>query len=137
MPRIFVSSQSVDQSPAKDLVGELRTAGVSIDHSPRNPADGEDSRWFSWYASGLDLAIDSSDLAVLVIDRGWACSSWMAEEARIAFKKLGTDDVLFWNPEGIEVSALGMKPYLVSALPKDLNAAVGEIRTRLSSRARE
>jgi hypothetical protein len=136
MPRIFVSSQSVDQSPAKDLIEQLRVLGMTIDHSPRNPADGEDMRWSSWYASGLDRALDSSSLAVLVIDHGWASSSWMAEEARTAFNRLGADAVLLWNPAQIEVSACGMKPYLTSRLPEDLRAAVDEIATRLSSRPR-
>jgi hypothetical protein len=131
MQRIFVSSQSVDQSPAKKLIEELRTAGMFIEHSPRNPADGEDTRWPSWYDSGLEQVIESSELAVLVIDRGWACSCWMGEEARIAFKKLGPNRVLFWNPEQIEVSARGMQPYLVLRLPDDLSVAVGDIRTRL------
>jgi hypothetical protein len=72
---IFVSSQSVDAPQAASLIEGLRRARVSIEHSPRNPMDGDDPRWRDWYELGLPAAVERCELFVAVIDRGWDCSS--------------------------------------------------------------
>ena len=81
---ILVSSQSVDAAQAASLIAGLRRAHVDANHSPRNPMDGDDPRWRDWYDAGLPAAVGRSDLFVIVIDRGWNSSSWMASEADTA-----------------------------------------------------
>ena len=79
--RIFVSSQVVDRWPARDLIAALRQAGVEVEHSPRNPLDGEDPRWKDWYSSTLGAVIDRCDAFVIIVEPGWDSSTWMAIEA--------------------------------------------------------
>ena len=119
---VFVSSQSVDAAQASSLIDGLLRAHVEIEHSPRNPLDGDDPRWENWYEVGLPAALARCILFVAVIDRGWDSSSWMAHEAEVATKR-GLP-VLYWNPEGLSVAARGMLPYLREEVPPALNDAI-------------
>ena len=119
--RIFVSSQSVDSPDSKAFIQELIAAGHAVEHSPSNPMDGKDPRWSTWYAEGLEQAIASAELFVVVVDGGWDSSTWMAEEARTA--TVAGLPMYFWNPGEITVSAAGMVGYLQRALPRDVTAA--------------
>ena len=101
-----VRRRSTDSS----LIDGLLRAHVEIEHSPRNPLDGDDPRWENWYEVGLPAALARCILFVAVIDRGWDSSSWMAHEAEVATKR--SLPVLYWNPEGLSVAAPGMLPYL-------------------------
>jgi hypothetical protein len=131
MVRVFLSSQAVDRDPARALADALQAAGVSVEHSPGNPIDGLDDRWSDWYGVGLPTAIRESQVAVLVLDTVWDSSSWMAEEARLAFAHLGADRVFFWNPGNVTVRASGMSPYLRTRLPDDISSAVTKLRSLL------
>jgi hypothetical protein len=125
--RVFASSQSVDHTPASDLILRLREMGAAVSHSPSNPLDRDDPRWNDWYAVGLPAAIEQCDTVVIVVDRGWDSSTWMAQEAQVAVQATGLGAkrrLYFWNPGGIVVQAAGMLPYLQSELPRSLDAAV-------------
>ena len=124
---IFISSQDVDNDPAKSLIERLRQEGFSVEHSPRNPLERNDSRWKNWYEEGLRSTLDKSEVFVSVIDGGWDSSSWMAEEAHQAMDAPGARPVpyaFFWNPLSIEIRAEGTFTYLRKELPKDLNEFV-------------
>ena len=125
---IFVSSQSVDSAHVASLIDGLRQAHVTIEHSPRNPIDADDPRWRGWYEVGLPAAVERSDVFVAVIDRGWDSSTWMACEAEMATKK-GLP-VLYWNPDGVKVTAQGMVPYLREELPPAIDEAVEQLLRR-------
>lgn len=119
---VFVSSQRVDASFVQALIQHLRYAGFAVDHSPRNPLDGEDSRWNEWYETGLPTAVSAADCFVIVIDYGWDSATWMGIEADLA--RLSNLPMYFWNPQGIEGIARGMLSYLKTELPADLTLAV-------------
>jgi hypothetical protein len=125
---IFISSESVDGPPASLLIAALRRAGVAVEHSPRNPSDGPDPRWSDWYSRGLPEALERCDAFVAVINRAWDSSTWMGCEADEGRKRLSS--TFFWNPEGVTVTAAGMKPYLTVQLPATLEAAVGTLLQR-------
>jgi hypothetical protein len=129
MAGVFLSSQAIDRCPARTLIDALRTSGVRVECSPRNPLDGEDSRWTDWYSTGLPNAIRGVDVVVLVLDEGWDSATWMAEEARLAFAFLGAEAVLFWNPNLVSVRAAGMLPYLKTRLPDEISDAVARLRS--------
>ena len=122
---IFVSSQSVDGARAASLIERLRLAKVTIEHSPRNPIDGDDPRWRGWYEVGLPAAVERCKLFVAVIDPGWESSTWMACEAEVATKK--GRPLCYWNPDGVKVAAGGMVPYLREELPPSINEAVEQL----------
>jgi hypothetical protein len=123
---IFVSSQSVDQNPARLLIDALATASLRVDHSPSNPLDRDDDRWPDWYEKGLRAALRGCRLFVIVVDAGWDSSSWMAQEAQSA--RESRMDSFFWNPTRVSVRAKGMTPYLKVELPVDLEEAVRSLR---------
>jgi hypothetical protein len=130
---MFVSTQAISRSPAHDLVEALRAAGVQVAHSPRNPADGPDDAWTTWYALGLREALRGAGIAVLVVDEAWSSSTWMAQESDAAFSELGPDRVAFWNPTRTAVTALGMLRYLKARLPDGLTDAVALLSRRAAS----
>jgi hypothetical protein len=125
--RVFVSSQAVTHPPAADLIQALRSAGASVEHSPINPSHGSDPRWSTWYADLAD-AIVRSDAFVAVIDGVWDSSTWMASEADAAKRCVARR--AFWNPNGVRVTAVGMRAYLENELPQPLAEAVVEIVRR-------
>jgi TIR domain len=125
--RVFVSCQAVDRKPAGDLIRELRMAGIEVEHSPRNPLDGNDPRWEGWYQAGLAAAIGGCDVFVIVVDDGWDSSTWMAIEAdaALAVPQGGSPlRLFFWNPEATTVKAAGMVRYLKHELPRGLDRAI-------------
>jgi hypothetical protein len=129
--RIFVSSENVDRPPANALIARLRQEGWYVDHSPRNPAEGQDSRWPNWYREGLPAALDQTDIFIIALNHVWDSSSWMAEEAFCAMaqpNRQPVPHVFYWNPSGVEVTVQGVKPYLRERLPNALEAVVDRLR---------
>lgn len=122
--KVFVSCQSVDSVSVQSLIRRLIAIGLAVDHSPRNPLDGEDSRWSDWYKHSLPAAIAAANCFLIVVDGGWDSSSWMGEEARMA-EESGLP-MYFWNPDRIQVK--GMLHYLKLQLPDDLADAVRHLR---------
>jgi hypothetical protein len=131
--RIFVSSQAVDGPPAVHLIEALRAGGLEVVHSPRNPADGSDGAWPTWYARGLREAVAGADVAVLVVDQVWESSTWMGEESQVALAELGPDRVAFWNPARVAVTSPAMRAYLKARLPDTLTDSVALLSKRASS----
>jgi hypothetical protein len=127
MSGVFISSQAIDRNPARTLIEVLRSLGLPLEVSPRNPLDGPDARWVDWYSTGLASALRAVDVAVLVLGEGWDSASWMAEEARVAFALLNPECVLFWNPNDVQVRAAGMLPYLKTRLPDTIPDAVAHL----------
>ena len=126
--RVFVSCQAVDGDSCSRLIRALRSAGVDVDHSPKNPADGHDPRWTGWYAQGLAAAIAGRDVSVIVLDVGWDSSTWMMIEAEALFGAASASPerrVFFWNPDGIIIRA-GLR-YLKDELPQDVDDAMRAI----------
>ena len=97
--------------------------GMTVEHSPGNPLDGDDARWADWYAKGLSETLDRCDTFVAVIDEVWDSSTWMGQEADTGMTKR-LPSMLFWNPDGVTVVAAGMKRYLGEGLPVALDDAV-------------
>ena len=99
-----------------------------MNHSPRNPLDGDDRRWADWYQRGLQEAIKESQSFVIIVDRGWDSSTWMGIEADEGLRKArasgGNYVMAYWNPNNIEVKAKGMLGYLKDRLPNKVNEAV-------------
>lgn len=126
--RVFMSSQDVDGDPCSALISTLRSEGWVVDHSPRNPIRGHDPRWSSWYASGLAAALTGADVFIVVLDYVWDSSSWMAEEAHFAIERGMVKTAFYWNPQCIVVRAMGMRRYLRSELPRDMDALVQVLR---------
>lgn len=130
MTNVFVSSQRIDSSNAQALIDELREAGFGVDHSPRNPLDGEDVRWSGWYDHGLQQAIDRADAFVIVVDPAWDSSTWMGEESQAA--TLAGLPMSYWNPEGIAFSDGAMRSYLKQRLPGEPADAALTLRELLA-----
>ena len=128
--RVFVSSQVVDRWPARALIAALRQAGVEVEHSPRNPLDGEDPRWKNWYSETLGAVVDGCDAFVIVLEPGWDSSAWMAIEAETGLTpgRKTERKAFVWNPDGVTVKAAGMTGYLRAELPRELEAAVARLR---------
>lgn len=126
--RVFVSSQDVDGDPCSALINTLRSEDWVVDHSPRNPIRGDDPRWYSWYDSGLTAALGRADIFIIVVDHVWDSSTWMAEEAHFAIERGMVKTAFYWNPESIVVRAMGMRRYLRSELPTDMDALVQALR---------
>ena len=122
---IFLSTQSIDDQHATQLLTALRAAGHRVDHSPRNPIDGDDDRWPTWYSRGLAETLKASDCFIIIVDRGWDSSSWMATEADDA-KKLELP-LRFWNPQNLDVTAPGMIGYLREQMPDDIDSLIARI----------
>jgi len=125
---LFVSCQCIDAEPAQIFIEQLRLNGFTVEHSPRNPADGVDERWNDWYERSLAETISRSLAFIIILDRGWDCSTWMAIEADEA--NGGPDrrppmPMFFYNPMAIKVSkqAIGMHRYLKEELPTDAKTA--------------
>lgn len=133
MARVFVSSRAVGGPPAVHLIEALRAAGLEVGYSPRNPADGSDQAWPTWYARGLREAVGRADVAVLVVDPVWESSTWMGEESQVALAELGPDRVAFWNPARVAVTSPAMRAYLKARLPDSLTDSVALLSKRASS----
>jgi lipoate-protein ligase A len=126
--RVFISSQAVDSKNVQDIIHAIRSTGIEVEHSPRNPIHGEYPRWTDWYSSGLATTIIGCDLLVIIIDLGWDSSTWMGIEAE-AWRARWAGQLphaFYWNPQSISVG-IGMTHYLKEELPKELNAAVKRI----------
>ena len=121
------------------LISELKQNGFRTSHSPRNPLDGDDSRWHDWYEKGLDEAIKESQSFVIVVDRGWDSSTWMAIEADQALRKAKASGgyylMVYWNPNNIEVKAKGMLGYLKDRLPNEVDKAIEALTRRMQATA--
>jgi len=133
MKSIFISCQSIDSPEPQMLISELRKKGFKVDHSPRNPSVGHDSRWADSYRTGIKRAIEQSQSFVIVLDSGWDSSTWMAVEADEASKKaeeLGDDYLMAYrNPTNIDVKAKGRLGYLRRRLPNDVDKAIEALTT--------
>lgn len=127
MNNIFLSSQRVDSKYTSKLVRKLREEGFHVTHSPQNPLDGDDRRWRDWYERGLDEALESTNIFIIVIDYGWDSSTWMAQEADSALKRFESGQIremCYLNPENIDIHAAGMLRYLKQQLPDDFDTLV-------------
>ncbi len=136
MKSIFVSCQCIDSVEPQMFISELRVKKYRVDHSPRNPQDGNDSRWADWYEIGLSEAIKESQAFVIVVDQGWDSSTWMGIEADEALKSMqalgGRYLMAYWNPNNIEVRAQGMMEYLKNRLPNEIDKAIEALTRRCS-----
>lgn len=126
--KIFVSSQRIDEPHTTALISKLRGAGFQVVHSPKNPLDGDDERWTQdWYNKGLLETLDATDVFISSIDRGWDSATWMAIEADEAMKRTTNahiQQMYYYNPLKISVTAAGMLRYLKEQLPDDLESTV-------------
>jgi hypothetical protein len=129
---VFVSSQAVDRWPAQALIRALRNAGCDVEHSPSNPADGNDARWATWYASGLAATLERCRIFVVIVDRGWDSSTWMGEESEKAIARGVPLRRFFWNPDRVHVVAQAMTRYLAEELPAGIDDAVQVIQHEAS-----
>ncbi|MEL7358538.1 MAG: hypothetical protein AAFN40_18515 [Cyanobacteria bacterium J06560_6] len=127
--RIFLSTQSIDSSPAADLFSALRATDCIVEHSPRNPSDGYDERWPDWYEKGLTQTLKSVDRFIIVVDKGWDSSTWMGIEAEAAIAQ--DLSLEFWNPQDCEI-APGMITYLRRRLPNELTYLVTTLQDKES-----
>jgi hypothetical protein len=118
---IFVSAEDVDHPLARGMIDRLAANGWDLDHSPRNPASGDDARWTTWYSKGCAEALARADVFVGIATPGWSASTWMAHEAEAALDS-GLLRLL-WNPEGVAIPA-GLRPYAEHPLSPKLAEAV-------------
>lgn len=128
--RVFVSSENIDRPPVPKLLKRLLREGWLVLHSPRNPAEGADPRWSDWYKRGCQAAVEQADVFIAVVTRTWE-STWMAHESEVALQCSEERHVprcYYWNPDGVEVHAAGLLPYLRARLPDDLEAAMAVLR---------
>lgn len=120
----FVSSTTVLRPPASELIAALRAAGHQVDHSPRGP---DDPRWPDWYQSGSQLAIAACETFIIVLDRAWDSSTWMAHEADLGTARVA-GRLARWctvfDPDGLRLAARAVPHYEGLELPADLNQAV-------------
>jgi len=93
--QIAMAERSVFLRMGKLRIKEQYLMGASF-HSPKNPLDGEDSRWNKWYASGLSTLLARCDRFVVVLDQGWDSSTWIGQEASLAFEQ--NLETFYWNP---------------------------------------
>ncbi len=126
---VFVSTQRIDSPNARSLLRRIAAAGLAVDHSPRNPLDGDDPRWRNWYKTGLPAAIAAADCFLIVIDGGWDSSTWMGEEAHVA--EMSALPMYFWNPDRLHVK--GMLRYLKRQLPDNSADAVRQLLARVET----
>lgn len=127
MKNIFISCQSIDSSEPQMLIAKLMEKGFRINHSPRNPADAYDGRWIDWYDKGIKQAIHESEIFVIIIDYGWDSSTWMGIEAEEALDKAKTSDkyqMLYWNPNNIEINSISMLRYLIRRVPDEVDKII-------------
>lgn len=119
--KVFVSSENIDSQFVKSLIKELRYHNFEVSHSPR---DNNDTHWGNWYERGLEEELKQTQIFIAVITKSWQWSTWMSHEINEACKLLKEEkieNVYFWNPENIEVEAVGMIGYLKNELPIDLD----------------
>ena len=138
MTNIFVSCQSIDSEYTSILVRKLREEGFHVNHSPQNPLDGYDPRWRDWYERGLDEALDSTNIFIIVIDYGWDASTWMAQEADSALKRFERGQIremYYLNPDNTNIHAGGMLRYLKQQLPDDFDTLVEVLKGSIGTSA--
>jgi len=126
--RVFLSTQAIDDENSQAMLRAIRAANLGVEHSPRNPVHGDDSRWSDWYSCGLPNPVAGCGVFVVVVDKGWDSSTWMGIEGEAWRTRWGGEmqRSFFWNPESISVSK-AMARYLREELPTELSAAVGKI----------
>ena len=130
----FVSSCAIDQRPATELVRAIRERGIVVDHSPVSPTRGGDERWKNWYESGCPETVAKCDAFVIVIDRAWDSSTWMAHESWCAMqdpRRSKTPMCFYWDPSDIGAKATGMMQYLKERLPSDPVLAAKLLESRM------
>jgi hypothetical protein len=132
--RCFVSSCAIDQHPARELVRAIREVAIVVEHSPVPPDSGGDSRWKNWYQSGCSETIAKCDALVIVVDRAWDSSTWMAHESWCAMqdpKRPKTPMCFYWDPGDVRPKAPGMIQYLKERLPSDPVLAARLLESRM------
>ena len=120
--RFFVSSTTVDQPPAAELIAALRAAGHQVDHSPRGA---DDPRWPDWLDSGARRAIEPCETFVIVQD--WNESPWTAHEAQLGDEPVSGGPPRWctvFDPYCLRAYASDIPHYRGLELPFDLNQAV-------------
>lgn len=133
MARIFVLSCRIDEHHAAALIERLRGKSFAVLHSPRNPSDGEDSRWHDWYKRGCRAELEMANIFVTVISRDWDCSTWMAHECDEASRLAEAGKMrglYYWNPERFKAEARGMVKYLKEPLPDDLEELISALKEK-------
>ena len=109
--RLLVSSCSIGTGGAADhLLALLRQAGHEARHSPT------DGTFGTWYEHGLHECIDTSQVAIIVVDSVWDSSTWMGIEADAIHRSAQEGrllKVLVFIDPGVRVHAKGMVPYIV------------------------
>lgn len=129
MAGVFVSSCDVTGTLTQGLIGALRDLGAAVSHSPLPDPD-EDSRWQSWYDTGLERALAEVCSVVIVVTPVWDSSTWMATEAQAAMDLYNNNQLQtfgFFNPQGRTVTAQGMVPYLTHKFSDNARSAAKEI----------
>jgi hypothetical protein len=127
--KIFVSSLQLYLPYAATLIEKLKAASFHVAHSP--DPDMQDVRWGDWYVRGCAVEFDDTDIFIIVITFAWDSSTWMAHESDEALKRFRAGRIrrmFFYNPEGIEVTAAGMLPYLIKRLPDSPDEVVALLR---------
>lgn len=135
MKRVFVSSCRIDAPNAATLIGRLRAEDFFIMHSPRNPSDGRDERWRTWYDKGCRDEMEKAEIFITVISYAWDCSTWMASEGYEALKLMAAGNLrkmYYYNPEHIEVKAKGMIPFMKERLPDNLDEVIRVLKEEAS-----
>lgn len=114
------------------MIDHLRGLGHEVAHSPDSSGSSAvDPRWHGWYprpgrppgsdnTCGLGAALDVADACVIVIDKAWDSSTWMAIEADEALARLGVARLFHWDPDQFRPRAKGMLRYLNRPLPEDV-----------------
>jgi len=104
-----------------------------VEHSPIDSPEFYDPRWPSWYAEGLQSTLRRCQLFVIVLEKYWDSSTWMAEEANFAMTMPQVVQPLpsfFWNPTKTPMTAHGMRGYLKTELPVGIYDAVKVLLNR-------
>ena len=130
MKNVFVSSERIDEPCCQALIQALQNAGFVVSHSPRNPLDGGDPRWKDWYVKNLDIELNKAQVVIMVITKGWDCSTWMATEAQRAkelYEKKKIEKYFYWNPYRIETNAAGMQAFHLEELPAELDQLITKL----------
>lgn len=113
---VFISTDNFGNVSIQEILNSLMEQNLIVNTSPKNPVNGYDAKWVDWYSKGLQLALVSTDVFIIILTDSWESSTWMAEEAHRAeelftkgkIKKMAYVDIrTFAAP-----FAFGMKNYL-------------------------
>src|SRR5947209_16595726 len=135
MKRVFVSSCRIDAPNAAAFISRLRSEDFFVMHSPRNPSDGKDERWRTWYDKGCREEMEQVEIFITVISYAWDCSTWMASEGHEALKLMAAGKLrkmYFYDPEHIEVKAKSMVLYMKEPLPDNLDEVIRVLKEEVS-----